>query len=202
MVIVGLTGGLATGKSTAAKMFRDLGARVIDADKEVHRLLSPKGACFKRVVRTFGTAVVERGRINRKKLGQLIFAKPALRKDLEEIIHPQVRLVIKEKIQKYRRGKRTKVLILEIPLLFESHWHRQVDTTIVVSAPQKQQMERATDHLKISQEEARQRIRAQMPLQQKIDLADYVLRNNSTKGNLRKQVQKTYQHILQLDTSA
>ena len=196
MHIVGLTGGLSTGKSTVAQMFKDLGATVIDADRIVHDLLKPKGSCFQAVIDIFGERILQRGRIDRAHVGRLVFEDDDLRQQLESIIHPQVRLCIQKKIQQYQRGKRVKVLILEIPLLFESHWHRQVDVVVVVRTTQAQQIERAMKKLKISRRQALQRIRAQMPLREKVRLADYVIHNHEDKRKTRNQVKHIYRHFM------
>ncbi|MDE2166137.1 MAG: dephospho-CoA kinase [Alphaproteobacteria bacterium] len=133
MKILGLTGGIGMGKSTAAAIFRELGVPVYDADRAVHALLAPGGAAVKAVVRAFPTAKSGKG-ISRPKLGKLVFGKPKQLKRLEAILHPLVRR--EEKIFLRRmRGRRVRRVVLDIPLLYETGGARRCDAVVVVWAP-------------------------------------------------------------------
>lgn len=193
MLIIGLTGGLATGKTTVAKMFAQLGAQVIDADKIAHKLISPRGACYTSIVRYFGGDIVTKGNIDRKKLSTIVFNnKHALRK-LEGIIHPEVKKNIFTEIKK--RQKKNSIIIIDAPLLIEAGIEKKVDRLIVVKSSLNKQIKRSSARLKITKSEALKRIKAQMPLKDKERLADIVINNNEDLENTRKQVKAIWEKI-------
>ncbi len=197
MLIVGLTGSLGTGKSTVAAMFKRKGARIIDADRIVHQLICPRGRCYAPVVKAFGRRIVCQGRIDRKELASLVFQNERALKILTDIIHPQVSAEIKKKIQEYRHGAFQGIVVVEVPLLFESGLDRYVDIAMVVTARRRQQIARASRQLKISQEEAARRLRAQMLLKDKIRLADIIIDNSGTKRQTQKQADRIWPRLLQ-----
>ena len=197
MVVVGITGGLSTGKSTVAQMFKQKGAVVLSADKIAHDLMSSGGKCVGPIVKTFGKKVYHRGGIHRRRLAQLVFrSKPKLKK-LEGLIHPEVKKVFQRRISELREKKSRKILMLEVPLLFEVKMDKLVEVVIVVHASRKKQVKRAVKKLKISEEESIKRIQAQIPLKEKIKLADFVIDNNDTKKQLRKKVTYIWQKLQQ-----
>jgi dephospho-CoA kinase len=198
MAIIGLTGSLKTGKSTAAKFFKDCGAVVIDADKIVHESIQRRGKCFTKVVKIFGKEILSKGEIDRKKLGQIVFHDPKQLVKLEKIIHPVVVGEIKAAIKSYRRKQAKKVLVLDVPLLIESGLDKLVDVTVVVAAKQRLQIQRAVQQLHVSPQQALKRIQAQMPLKEKIQWADCVIENNGTIPNLRKKVHSIWQKVQQM----
>ena len=197
MLIVGLTGSLGTGKSTVAAMFKRKGARIIDADRIVHQLIGPRGRCYAPVVKAFGRRIVCQGRIDRKELASLVFQNERALKIVTDIIHPQVSAEIKKKIQEYRHGAFQGIVVVEVPLLFESGLDRYVDIAMVVTARRRQQIARASRQLNISQEEALRRLRAQMPLKDKIRLADMIIDNRGTKRQTQKQADGIWLKLLQ-----
>lgn len=197
MLVVGLTGGLATGKSMVAAMFAALGARVISSDAIVRQALRRKGLCYAPLLRTFGTGIKGKDGIDRKKLATLVFADAKKLKRLEAIIHPVVRTVIRQKLAAYKKRTSRAVVVIEVPLLFEAGFDRDMDTTIVVVAPRKQQIQRARARLKLTRTQALRRIKAQLPLRDKIRRADMIIDNASTQQQTKKQVNAIWQKLTQ-----
>ena len=196
MLIVGLTGSLATGKSTVADMLRELGAKVLDADKMAHHLMRPGAPCFKSIVRSFGRGILGRGTIDRKKLASIVFNNGAALQKLEEIIHPRVIKKIKAELIRLEKAGRTQVVVIDAPLLMEAGLHRVADVIVVVKATQSQQIERAAKHLRITTSEAVRRIRAQMPLKEKVRLSDFVITNTTDLNQTRQRVQMVWFKLL------
>ncbi len=196
--IIGLTGSLATGKSTVAGIFAALGAKVIDADAIAHELMHPKGACFQSVVKLFGQDILSRGYIDRKKIAEIVFQDIKKLDQLVRIIHPEVRKEILKAIQSFKKGGKKKVVVVDVPLLFESKLHHYVDLSVVVKATQAQQVERAVDRLNITKAQARHRIKAQMPLREKIRLADIIIDNRGNITQIKKQVKRIWQELMQM----
>lgn len=194
MLVVGLTGGLATGKSTVTAAFAGLGAKVIDTDKIVHKELRRGGRCHAPIIRAFGTRVAGNNGIDRKKLAAIVFNDRRELKRLERIVHPKVGSRIKEELKKCQdRG----IMVIEAPLLFEAGFDRYVDTTIVVTARRSAQIDRAQKSLKLTRTEALRRIHAQMPLRDKIRRADIIIDNSTTKTQTHKQVKAIWQKLTQ-----
>jgi dephospho-CoA kinase len=189
MILVGLTGGVATGKSTVAKMFKQYGAVVIDADLLVRQVVEPGKPAWRKIVKTFGTAVLNPDRtLNRRELGAVVFRNRTKLHRLEHIIHPlvareQARLT-KEAAQKNPQA----VVIYDVPLLFEAKIDKRVDRTIVVTADRDTQIARLKKRNGLSRAEAIRRIHSQMPLAKKIQRADHVLNGTCSRPSLRRQV--------------
>ena len=201
MVIVGLTGSLATGKSTVATMFRELGAKVVDADKITHHLIRPGKNCFKQVVRYFGNAILVKGHIDRKKLAKIVFSNGFALKKLEAIIHPKVICEIKKEIAVAKRLQRRKIIVIDAPLLIEAGLHSLVDVLIVVKANLGQQITRVILRKGITREGALHRIKSQMPLRQKTQLADIIIANTGDLHSTRKQVQTIWFKLLKIQNN-
>ena len=191
--VIGLTGSLSAGKTTVASIFRKMGAQIIDADQWTHALMAPRGKCFKAVVREFGEDILVKGKIDRKKLGAIVFDDLKKLRKLEGIIHPVVRKMILETLKKL--GKTKGIVILSVPLFFEGGYKRYVDLTMVVTASRRQSIQRACQCLRISKTEALRRIRRQMPQREKIRLADMIIDNNGTLQHTQKQVREIWEHI-------
>ena len=194
-LVIGLTGGLAAGKSTVSSMFFSLGADVLDADQIVHAQLSVKGRPFNQVVKAFGTEILSRGKIDRRELGRIVFKDSKQLKKIEKIVHPVVKEEIVKKINHFKKRGFKKVLIIEVPLLFESGFNRLMDYTIVVKAKEKQQLSRAVEKFGISRREALRRLRKQMPFKQKVKLADFVINNSRSLTNTKKRVKEIWQEL-------
>jgi dephospho-CoA kinase len=176
MILVGLTGGVATGKSTVAKMFKQCGAIVIDADELAHEVVKPGKPAWREIVKTFGKTVLNTDRsLNRQTIGSIVFHNPKRRRQLEHIIHPRVAREQARLTKQAARKNPQAVVIYDVPLLFEAGIDTRVDTTIVVTADRKTQMARLKERNGLSRAEAIRRIKSQMPLAKKIRMADIVI---------------------------
>ncbi|MBP9853908.1 MAG: dephospho-CoA kinase [Candidatus Omnitrophica bacterium] len=192
MFIIGITGGLATGKSTVSEMFAQLGAKVLDADKIAHGLIGRNGKCVEKIKKTFGQDVISKGAVNRKALADIVFNNTAKLKKLEAIIHPQVRLNVKERLKELKKKKFKGIVVVDVPLLFEAKMDRDMDMTIVVKTRRDIQIQRAKKSLNLTQQQALSRIKAQMPLNKKAKLADMVIDNSRSKKETSKKVKKIW----------
>jgi dephospho-CoA kinase len=180
-IFIGLTGGIATGKSTVADALKEHGAAVISCDAIAHRLIRKGSPLYKIIVSKFGTSILDtNGRIDRRRLGRSVFNKPPLRKKLEGLLHPAIwREVLLAKQKAGRDGK--KVFVAEVPLLFEAGLDRHVDLSIVTFCSEADQVRRAKHSLGLTKKEALARIRSQMSLLEKRARADFILDTSGSK---------------------
>ncbi|ANB62289.1 dephospho-CoA kinase [Anoxybacteroides amylolyticum] len=184
---IGLTGGIASGKSTVANMLKEWNIPVVDADKIAREVVNVGEEAYVRIVETFGKDILqENGEIDRPKLGALIFQDEEKRKQLNAIVHPVVRKKMLDERDKILKKK--PVVVLDIPLLFESNLTHFVDKIIVVYVDEAIQLERLMKRNGFSQEDALARIRSQMPLSEKKACADVVIDNNGTIDQTRQQL--------------
>jgi dephospho-CoA kinase len=191
MRVLGLTGGIGSGKSMVAQMFATLGAVVIDADQLAREVVEPGQPALKEIAATFGSDVLlPDGRLDRPKLAGIIFADPAERAKLDAITHPRIRARMDEEIKVRRSGPG--VLIADIPLLYETDRMQTVEKVIVVWVDPKTQLLRIRQRDGLSADEARQRINAQMPLDAKRARADHVIDNSASREDTRRQVEAIY----------
>jgi dephospho-CoA kinase len=189
MILVGLTGGLATGKSTVAKMFRHYGAVVIDADQLARDVVKPGKPAWRAIVTLFGKTVLNPDRsLDRQALGSIVFRNRTKRRQLERIIHPRVAREQQRLVRRVAKRKPHTVVIYEVPLLFEAGVDRRVDTIVVVTADRETQLARLKKRNGLSRAEALRRISSQMPLATKIQRAGHVLNGTLPRPSLRKQV--------------
>lgn len=202
-VVIGLTGGIACGKSTIAKMLQRMGAVVIDADKEGKRLLKPNGPTWHALVKEFGAGILNPDQsINRRRLGNMVFGKEELLAKLNSITHPGILKNISDKIQRYKDQARWPAIVLDAPLLFEAGAEKLVDVVWVVSVDRNTQIDRLMNRDKIDYTQALQRIEAQMPLAEKEARADAVIHNLGTRREIREAVQKLWQQYVERNYSA
>lgn len=194
MKIIGVTGGLASGKSTVAKLFARHGAKVIDADRVVHDLLKSDRAVINKVVRVFGREILIGSKINRAKLAAAVFQSPARLKRLEAILHPAVKKAMVKTIRQLSR-KKVRAVVLDVPLLFEKQLDRLTDITVAVRAAREQQIRRARRRLGLSRSEFTSRARRQMPAARKLKRADRVIDNRGSLRQTRRQVRDLWRHI-------
>jgi dephospho-CoA kinase len=197
-VVIGLTGGIACGKSTIAKILKRLGAVIIDADKEAKRLLNPNGSAWTALVKEFGAEILNPDQsINRRRLGNMVFGNTEMLAKLNSITHPGVIKVISEKIQRYREESRWPAIVLDAPLLFEVGAEKLVDVVWVVSVDRKTQIDRLMNRDKIDHIKALQRIEAQMPLAEKEARADAVINNIGSRRETREAVLSLWQQYVE-----
>jgi len=197
-VVIGVTGGFGTGKSTVCGMFGTLGATVLDADRIAHDVIMPGGACYKKVISLFGKKILSRnGRIDRKRLGRLVFNDKEKLIFLITIIHPEVIRRIKKIVKKNRlkKGGPPKYFALDVPLLIEAGLLKTVDKLVVVVADRNTQIKRCLKKHALTKSEILRRIRNQMPLSKKRRLADFIIDNNGSFNSTRKTVEKAWREI-------
>lgn len=187
-VTIGLTGGIASGKSTVSAMMRELGLPVIDADEAARAVVEPGEEAYRQIVAAFGPDILQAdGSINRAKLGAIVFNDEQARKTLNAIVHPAVRRkMLAEKEAHIRSGAKT--IVLDIPLLFESGLTAWVDKVLVVYVDDDVQLRRLMARNGFTKEEALARIRAQWPMAEKVKRADAVIDNNGTIEETRRQL--------------
>jgi dephospho-CoA kinase len=186
MLLVGLTGGIGSGKSTVARMLEERGAVVLDADEFARAAVVAGSPGFRSVVERFGREILGRdGELDRQKLASIVFADPAALADLEAIVHPEVRRMIADGIQENLDGDR--VVVLVNPLLIEMGTHRDCDVVVVVSAPLDTQVARSVSR-GMSEGDVLARIAAQLPLDERARIADVLLDNEGTLSDLEHEV--------------
>lgn len=186
--IIGLTGGIASGKSTVSNMLKERGFSIVDADKAARAVVEPGEDAYKKVVEAFGKDILLKdGSINRQKLGSVIFHDENKRKILNSIVHPAVRARMNEwKEIAVSAGKQT--IIYDIPLLFESKLTHLVERVILVYVDNTIQLQRLMKRNGLSEAEAKARIASQLPLNEKVELADAIVNNNGTIDETEKQI--------------
>ncbi|TLS39150.1 dephospho-CoA kinase [Pseudalkalibacillus caeni] len=187
-MIIGLTGGISSGKSTVSKMFKELNIPVVDADAAAREVVEPGENAYQDIVEYFGGDILlETGYIDRKKLGSIVFKDEEKRKVLNKIVHPAVREKMrKDTKEHFQSGSET--VVMDIPLLFESDLTHMVDKTLLVYVSDDIQLQRLIERDKNGEEDARQRIGSQMPLEEKRLLADEIIDNNGTIEETRSQL--------------
>ena len=176
-IILGLTGSFGSGKTTVAAILRSFGAKIIDADKLAHACLRPQSPCYKKIMQAFGT-------VDRKKIGGIVFNDKLMLAKLNSIIHPEVIKEIKYKIKQYKTG----IIVIDAPLLFEAGLGKTVDKIIVVKASLDKQASRIQKKTKLSKKEILLRIKSQIALSEKVRLADFLIDNNGTIKETKKQL--------------
>ncbi len=194
MLLVGLTGGIGSGKSTVARMLEKRGAVVFDADALAREAVAPGTRGHDAVVERFGAnALAPGGELDREALASIVFADPAARRDLESIVHPEVRRLFAEGCEAYRGSDR--VVVFSAPLLVETGMHTAFEVLVVVSAPVETQVERLLRDRGMSEEQVRARIAAQAPLEEKAAVADVLVDNDGTMEDLRDQVDRLWNDL-------
>ena len=191
MLVIGLTGGIGTGKSEVSRILREMGAVVIDADKVGHETYAANSETWRVVVATFGEDVVlPDGQIDRQALSSIVFDDSVAVEKLNAIMHPRMAKLLEERIQQHREVRAD--VVLEAALLVEAGWNSLVDEVWVVTAPEEEAIRRASSHYNISPEAIRSRIRSQMPAEEKLKYADVVVGNTGSLEELRARVQSLW----------
>jgi dephospho-CoA kinase len=196
MILVGLTGGVATGKSTVAKMFERCGAFAIDADSLAHQMMEPGRPAWRAIVKTFGKAVLNPDRtLNREALGAIVFRNRSKLRRLEQIIHPRVAREQARLTRQAARKDHKAVVIYDVPLLFEAGIDKRVDKIIVVTADRATQIVRLTKRNGFTRAEALRRIHSQMPIKQKAAAADYLIEGTLPRPRLLTLIKRLYHEL-------
>lgn len=179
LYVVGITGGIATGKSQATTILKDLGYLVIDADDIVNKLLQPETPCYLQIIKTFGNGIVQADQtINRKMLGDIIFNNTSEREKLNEIIHPAVKTKMINMIEMLYDERYEQMFFVDVPLLYEARFDDLVDRVICVYTSFHNQVKRLVARDQISHAYAKLKIASQMPLSEKCKRASFVLDND------------------------
>ena len=196
-LLVGLTGGIATGKSTVSAMFAHLGARVVDADLLAREVVMPGQPAHAQIVKEFGPDVLEAdGSVDRKRLGALVFADAQKRKRLEEITHPAIRVRQQRILSVYEEEAFEGIVIWDAALLIEAGGATGMDRVVVVVADPAAELRRLVERDGFSEEEARGRMASQMPLAEKVKVADYVIDNSGSRAETERRVREVYRALL------
>ena len=190
-MIIGITGSIACGKSLVSNYLQEKGYTIIDADKIGHMALE-NDEVKKQLVNKFGKSILKDNEVNRVTLGKLVFENKENLKELNNIIHPQIRKNISEQIQVH---KNEKLVFVDVPLLFEAKFDDLVEKIIVISLDEKIQLERLMNRNSLSKEEALQRIKSQIQVREKEKLGDYVVDNSFTQENTYSQVDRILEKL-------
>lgn len=199
MILAGLTGGLATGKSTVSRLFQDCGAVLIDADVLARSVVEPGKPAWRDIVRAYGKDVLRPDRtLNRPALAQIVFRHPAKLRRLNAIMHPRIARAQARLTRAIARKAPRAVILYDAPLLIEAGAHRRMDRIIVVRADRRTQIARLQKRDHLTRAEALRRIRSQMSLASKITLADYVIDGTLPPTRLRHAVTQIYEDLRKL----
>ena len=194
MLLVGLTGGIGSGKSTVARMLEERGAVVFDADLLAREAVEPGTPGHTAVIERFGADVLAPGgELDREALASIVFADPSARRDLEQIVHPEVRRLFAEGSEAYHDTDR--IVVFSAPLLVESGMHTAFEILVVVSATVATQIERLMRQRGLSEPAIRARIDAQAPLEDKAAVADFLVDNEGTLAELQSQVERLWHDL-------
>lgn len=193
MLRVGLTGGLASGKSFVGHALRDLGCHLIEADELGHQVLLPGEEAYDAVIHEFGDEIVDQdGFIDRQKLGEKVFGKPDLLAKLSSLVHPPVIARQERAVAEIAKSDPGAIVVVEAAILVETGSYKRFDRLIVVVCSPEQQMERAMKRGTYTKEEVQTRLSRQLPLEEKLRVADYVIDTSGTKENTLEQVRAVY----------
>ncbi len=196
MQVIGITGNIASGKTTVARAFKARGAIVINADKVAHRALFRGTECYKSLIRTFGPGILNPDKsISRRKLAAAAFASPANYRRLNTIVHPWMIREIERKIRNLKARGNKKTVFVEAAVLIECGLYKKMDRVITVKSGTALPLERINKQGKITPAQARARLSYQLPEKQKIKFADYVINNRGTFEDIEAQVSKLWNNL-------
>jgi dephospho-CoA kinase len=198
MLNIGLTGGIASGKSTVANMFVKYGAHVIDFDELAHEVQEPGMPAWKEVVNRFGEGILQTDKkIDRNKLGNIVFADKEKLVELNNIVHPLVYQESHLRLNEIGKKEKHAIVLSDIPLLFEGNMQHLFDLTILIIIKPEEQISRLMARNGFSKEEAGKRLKSQMPISEKIARADIVIDNQGSISETEKRVGRVWQKLLQ-----
>ena len=195
-LLVGLTGGMGSGKSLAASYFRELGAQMIDADRISRELVAPEKPAWKEIIEEFGSSILNPDQtLNRKQVAAIVFNDESKRKKLEDIIHPRVIVEERRLYERYRQENSRVLAVIDAALLIESGNYKNVDAVIVVQCGREEQIRRVMERDGTVRSEVENRLNSQMSLEEKVGFGDYILRNDGTRESLKSQVGELYRDL-------
>jgi dephospho-CoA kinase len=196
MKIIGLTGNIASGKTEVAKIFKELGAKIIDADRIAREVVEPGQRAWQEIVEEFGRDILQSdGSIDRKKLGGIVFNDDEKREQLNRITHPRIMTKIIEAVDKYKK-ENVKLVIIEAALIVERGGLLSlIDGLIVVSTDQETQIKRIMTRDRLQRDEALSRIKSQLPMPEKTKHATYIIDNSGSLRETRKQVKEIWEKL-------
>lgn len=198
MLLIGLTGGIGSGKSTVCQLFAQLGAPIIDTDTIAHTLVEPGQPALGQLEATFGREIIDQqGHLDRAALRERVFSDATARQRLESILHPLIRSEMQHELEMLRAS----YVIIAIPLLLEKGWQNEVDRILVVDADESLQLERTVKRDGMSADAVKRIMQTQVSRQQRIDAADDIIHNNGEREALKAQVLSLHQRYLQLADS-
>lgn len=193
--VIGLTGGIGSGKSTVSQCLAELGAIIIDADKVGHEAFKPDTAAWHDVVATFGRQILApSGEVDRKKLGEIVFNQPESLARLNQIMHPRMHDMIQAQIAEYRQQK-VDVVVLEAAILIEANWTSLVDEVWITVTPKAMVLERLKKQRGLAEEQTLARIRSQMTAAERIKHADVVINNDGDLETMKAKVDELWQKL-------
>ena len=199
MLIVGLTGGIGSGKSTVARMFKEENAHVIDFDHLARLVVEPGKPAWRDIVDCFGKGILSPdGTVNRSVLAEIVFSDDKRRKVLESFIHPRIFEETEALIKTIELKDPFSVVVIDVPLLFELGLNKNFDKVILAYAPRSEQLKRVTERNGLTQEEAEKRLDAQIPIDEKRSLSDYVIDTEGDLSDTRSQARKIIHKLNQL----
>ena len=195
MKVIGLTGGIGSGKSTVSQFLAELGAVILDADKVGHEAFKPDTEAWREVVAAFGRQIlIASGDIDRRKLGEVVFGNPESLSRLNQIMHPRMYEMVKAQLEEYRR-QGVEVVVLEAPLLVEAGWTSLVDEVWVTVAPESTVLRRLVERTALSEEEALARIRSQLPSEERAKHADVVINTDCDLDEVKRKVKELWKGL-------
>jgi dephospho-CoA kinase len=195
MKVIGLTGGIGSGKSTIAEYLTELGAKVVDADKVANEVYNPGTEGWRDVVNTFGEEVLTpAGEVDRKKLGEIVFNNPGAMSQLNQMIHPRAYELVKSRLDEYRK-QGVEIVVLEVILLFEAGWDHLADVKWVTVASEDTVVKRLMQERGLSEEEILARIRSQTPTEERVKLAEEVIYNDGSIEEMKKKVNELLEKL-------
>jgi len=196
MLIVGLTGGVASGKSVVSQVWKEEGAYLIDADRIARELVQPRAPAWKALVKAFGKEILqEDGSIHRKKLATRVFSNPVEKDLLNRILHPRIKREIDRRIKGIGQKGPRAIVVLDAALLVETGYYRNVDKVVVVTSTKKQQIERLRRRDQMDQEMARGIVDSQISGEKRIKVADIIIRNEGSRMQTERKAKEVFQEL-------
>jgi dephospho-CoA kinase len=196
MLIVGLTGGVASGKSVVSRVWKEEGAYLVDADRIAREVVQPRTPAWKALVKAFGKEILqEDGSIHRKKLATRVFSNPVERELLNRILHPRIKREIDRRIKRIGQKGPKAIVVIDAALLVETGYYRDVDEVVVVTSTKKQQMERLKRREQMDQETGRGIIDSQISGEERIKVADIIIRNEGSLEEIEKKAKGVLQKL-------